>query len=196
MIVSCTVVIVVAGHCCSPGRQASSAASSDNRLFPYSILKRILSGRTKSPHTATVITAFNDTSFELDENLSDSGLQVFRSIVERNDLLGVLASLLPPLPGVATNSPYDFIDRSSIELSSFQLADFEPSSIKTTPIEKMLVDSIISRTYHFIEPSPVHDRLRISIRSIIQQCQIFQFAVAIQSVYEASESRLSIYVIS
>jgi hypothetical protein len=38
-----------------------------------------------------------------------------------------------------------------------------------------------------MEPSPVHNRLRTSIRSIIKQFQMFKFAVAIQSVFEASE---------
>jgi hypothetical protein len=83
-----------------------------------------------------MITAFNYESFELNKNLSDSGLQVFRPIEERNDVFDKLASTLPPHPGVSTNAPHDFIEPSlieplSIELVSFKLSPIELSSIKT-----------------------------------------------------------------
>ena len=62
--------------------------------------------------TATMKTAFNDKSFKLDKNLSDLGLQVFRPIEERNCAFDERASPSPPLPGVATNAPHDFIESS------------------------------------------------------------------------------------
>ncbi len=80
-----------------------------------------------------MITAFNNESFELDKNLLDLGLQVFHPIVEQNDVFGQLASSMPPLPGIATNSPYDFIEPSSVEPLSFQLSNFEPLFIETMP---------------------------------------------------------------
>ncbi len=75
-------------------------------MFPFSILKlNIFSRHLHSPPipTATMITAFNG-SFGLEENLLDLGLQVFRPIIMRNDVFYKLASLLPPLTGVTTNS--------------------------------------------------------------------------------------------
>jgi hypothetical protein len=82
-----------------------------------------------------VTTTFNDELFELDKNLLDLGLQVFPR-VERNNVFDKLASPLPPLPSVAANSPYDFIEQLSIKQLSFQLSNFEPLSIKTMPIGK------------------------------------------------------------
>jgi hypothetical protein len=43
--------------------------------------------------------------------------------------------------------------------------------------------------YDFIEPLPAHNCIGTSIRSIIEQFQTFEFAVAIQLVFEASESK-------
>ncbi len=57
------------------------------------------------------------------------------------------------------------------------------------PIEEMPIELIILRMCHFTETSPVHNCLRTSIRSNIKQFQTFEFAVAIQSVFEASESK-------
>jgi hypothetical protein len=85
----------------------------------------------------------------------DLGLQVFCPILEGNYVFDELMSPLPPLPCIATNFPYNFIELLSIEKLSFQLSNFEPLSIKTTPIEEIPIDLIIFRTYHFINPFPV-----------------------------------------
>ncbi len=142
-----------------------------------------------SPPHSTMITTFNDETFELDENLLDLGLQVFHPLVEQNDVFGQLVLPMPPLPGVATNAPYDFIEPSSIRPSSFQLLNFEPLSIETMSIEELPIDSIILRMYPFVEPSPVYNHLRTSIRSIMDQFQIFEFTFVIQPVFEASKSK-------
>jgi hypothetical protein len=134
-----------------------------------------------------MITTFNDKSFELDKNLSQLGLLVFHPIVEQNDVFGQLASPMPPLLGIATNFPYNLIEPSSIKPSSFQLSNFKPSSIETMPIGEMPIDSIILRKYPFVEPLPVCNCLRKSIRSIMEQFQIFNFTVAIWSIFESSK---------
>jgi hypothetical protein len=124
------------------------------------------------PLSATMITAFNDESLDLDCKSSE--------IEEQNAVLDEFASPLQPLPSVATNAPHDFIKLSSIEPSSIELLSFEPSpidpsSIETMYTEKMSIESIYSRTYDFIEPSPVHNHFRKSIRSIINQFRISEF---------------------
>ena len=67
---------------------------------------------------------------------------------------------LPPLLGVVTNAAYDFIEPLLIEPSSIELPSIEPLDF------------------------------RASIRSIIKQFRISEiFVVAIQPVFEASESK-------
>jgi hypothetical protein len=73
------------------------------------------------PTLATMITAFNDDSFELQENLLDLGLQVFNLIKEQDSDFEEIASPLPPFPSVATNAPHNFIKPSSIKPSSGSL---------------------------------------------------------------------------
>lgn len=70
--------------------------------------------------------AFNDETFELDKYVSDLGLQVFRQIEMRNGVYDELVSLLPLLPGVASNAADDFIEPFSIEPSSIELSSIEP----------------------------------------------------------------------
>jgi hypothetical protein len=122
------------------------------RWQDFNLKKHILFRHPHSHPTATMITIFNDETFELDKNQLDLGLQlqVFSPIVEWNDVFGQLASPMPPLPGVATNFPYNSTLsplQTSIKPSSFQLSNFKPSSIKTMPIEKMPIYSLISRKY-------------------------------------------------
>jgi hypothetical protein len=68
---------------------------------------------------------FNYELIALDKILLDSGLQVFRPIKERNGVFDDLASLLPPLPGIATNAPHIFIKQSSIEPLSTKAGVFQ-----------------------------------------------------------------------
>ena len=131
--------------------------------------------------------AFNDERFGLDDNLSDSGLLVFRPIKMWNGVFDELAPPLPPLPGIATNAVYDLT---------------EPLSIIHQAPWPTSIESIYSRTYNFIEPSSVHTPAPLpssitnkhcmdfstSIRSIINQFRISEFVVTIKSVYEASEA--------
>ncbi len=135
-------------------------------------------------------------NFELDENLSDLGLQVqvFCPIIEKNDVFGQLESPLPPLPSIANNSQHNFIEPFSIKLSSFHLLNFEPSSMETMPIEAMPIGSIILRTYPFVELLPVHNCFKTSIRSIMGLFQIFEFTVPFSWFLRHLNPRLSIYV--
>jgi hypothetical protein len=110
--------------------------------------------------TSPVIAAFNDESFELDENLLDLALQVFHPIEERNDVFNKLASLLPPLPGVASNAPHDFIEPSSIKPSSIKLLPFEPSPFKPSSIKVHQVNPFknIQLQWAIAYPQPFQDR--------------------------------------
>jgi len=56
----------------------------------------------------------------------------------------------------------------------------------------MSIESIYLRTYNFIEPSSINNHFRTSIGSIIKQFRISEVAVAIQSVFEASESKVQV----
>ena len=126
--------------------------------------------------------AFNDERFRLDDDLSDSGLLVFRPIKMWNGVFNELAPPLPPLPGVATNAVSDLT---------------EPLSILHQAPLPTSIESIYSRTYNFIELSSVHTPAPLpssitnnhcmdfstSIRSIIKQSRISEFVVTIQSVF-------------
>jgi hypothetical protein len=94
-----------------------------------------------------MIPTFNDEMFDLDANLSDFGLQVFRPIIGMNDIFGQLVSPLPPLTGVA--EPFS-IENSSLHPS-------EPSSMETISIETIPIGSITLTAYPFVDPLPVHN---------------------------------------
>ena len=121
--------------------------------------------------------AFNDETFELEKYVSDLGLQVFRQIEQRNGAYDELVSLLPPLPGVASNAADDFIEPFSIEPSSIELSSIERNVHRVDQFENVRLH----------RASSVHNHFRTSIGSIIKQFQISaEFIVANQSVFEAS----------
>ena len=105
----------------------------------------------------------------------------------RTGVLSELAPPLPPLPGVASNAARDFMEPSLIEPPSIQLPSIDHRAIVHPT---MSIESIYLRTYNFIEPSSINNHFRTSIGSIIKQFRISEFAVAIQSVFEASESKV------
>jgi hypothetical protein len=59
--------------------------------------------------------------------------------------------------------------------------------METMSIETIPIGLITSTAYPFVDPSPVHNRLKSSIRYIMEQFQFFEFAIAIQLVFVASE---------
>jgi hypothetical protein len=131
------------------------------------------------PHSAVpnMMKAFNDETFELDKHVSDLGLQVFRQIEQRNGVYDELVSLLPPLPGVASNAADDFIEPFSIEPSSIELSSIERNVHRVDQFENVRLH----------RASSVHNHFRTSIGSIIKQFQISaEFIVANQSGFEAS----------
>jgi hypothetical protein len=116
--------------------------------------------------------AFNDETFELDKYVSDLGLQVFRQIEMRNGVYDKLVSLLPLLPGVASNAADDFIEPFSMSHHSLSC---HPSSRNVHRVDQF--ENVFVRS----------QSLQASIRSIIKQFQISaEFIVANQSVFEAS----------
>ncbi len=138
--------------------------------------------------TATMITPFNDASFELDKNLLELGLEVFRPIVERNDAFDKLASPLPPLPGVA---PIHHKTSSSLcqpSRCSFSCPFLSLHPSRQCPLRKCwLIWSFWECLLHWAITCPQlcqdkHQINRWAIRN-------FEFAVAIQLAFKASVSK-------
>ena len=107
------------------------------------------------PHSAVpnMMKAFNDETFELDKYVSDLGLQVFRQIEMRNGVYDELVSLLPLLPGVASNAADDFIEPFSIEPSSIELSSIERNVHRVDQFENVRLHRASSVHNHFRQAS-------------------------------------------